>query len=79
MAENFSDADDGDLGIIGDDVNGSAAHICGPPMPKRATSMRFCNAVARRAAYISPEASPAEIKSGIGGMRDWCGAQSDAG
>src|SRR5580704_2465141 len=50
-----------------------AARICGPPMPKRATSIRFRSAMARRAAYISPDASPAEIKSGIGGMRGRCG------
>src|SRR5208283_5996289 len=39
-----------------------------------------CSALASRAAYISPEASPAESSRGIGGMREgilnrWWGAK----
>src|SRR6516162_314557 len=49
-------------------ISTPAASICGPPMPKMATSRRRLSAEARRAAYMSPEASPAESKSGIGGM-----------
>src|SRR5438034_631259 len=49
-------------------ISTPAASICGPPMPKIATSRRCLSAEARRAAYISPEASPAESKSGMGGM-----------
>src|SRR5262245_20252650 len=45
-----------------------AARIWGPPMPKMETSRRCFRAVARRAAYMSPEASPAERRSGRGGM-----------
>ena len=45
-----------------------AARICGPPMPKIFTSARCWRAVARRAAYMSPEASPAESKREMGGM-----------
>src|SRR5882762_9152722 len=37
-----------------------AARICGPPMPKISRLARCFRAVARRAAYISPLASPAE-------------------
>src|SRR6202011_931883 len=45
-----------------------AARICGPPMPKIFTSARCFRAVARRAAYMSPLASPAESRRGIGGI-----------
>ena len=38
-------------------------------MPKRRTSARARNAVASRAAYMSPEASPAEIRTSVGGIR----------
>src|ERR1700733_8884397 len=48
-----------------------AARICGPPMPKIFTSARSWSAVARRAAYISPEASPAESRRGMGGIFAW--------
>ena len=44
-------------------VSTPAARICGPPMPNRCTSARARRAVARRAAYMSPEASPAEIST----------------
>src|SRR6266850_4258651 len=37
-----------------------AARICGPPMPKISRLARCFRAVARRAAYMSPLASPAE-------------------
>src|SRR6267142_2212856 len=40
-----------------------AARICGPPMPKISRLARCLRAVARRAAYISPLASPAERRS----------------
>src|SRR6266478_2869953 len=40
-----------------------AARICGPPMPKISISARCFRAVARRAAYMSPLASPAERRS----------------
>ena len=43
-----------------------AARICGPPMPKISTSARCFRAVARRAAYMSPLASPAERRRGMG-------------
>src|SRR5580693_5718738 len=45
-----------------------AARICGPPMPKISTSARCLRAVARRAAYMSPLASPAERRRGMGVM-----------
>ena len=57
----------------------TACTICGPPMPNSATSRRCFNAVARRAAYMSPEASPAESRSGMGGMCDFRRLQSLAG
>src|ERR1700688_2868214 len=34
-------------------------------MPNRATSARCLSAIARRAAYISPEASPADSRMGV--------------
>src|SRR5882757_6457885 len=52
-------------------ISTPAARMCGPPMPKMATSRRCLSAVARRAAYMSPEASPAERRSGMGGMCGW--------
>src|SRR6266446_3602733 len=51
-------------------ISTPAARICGPPMPKIETSRRCLSAIARRAAYMSPEASPAERRSGMGGMSD---------
>src|SRR6266851_5224487 len=64
MAEDFGDAYDGDFGIIGDDVDSIAA--------------RCFSAAARRAAYMSPLASPAESRREMGGMRQGS-AQSLAG
>src|SRR2546430_8190980 len=52
-------------------ISTPAARICGPPIPKIATSRRCFSAVASRAAYMSPEASPAERRSGMGGMCGW--------
>ena len=46
-------------------VSTPASRICGPPMPKSSTSARDFRAVARRAAYMSPEASPAERRMGV--------------
>src|SRR2546422_11249857 len=51
-------------------ISTPAARMFGPPIPKIATSRRCFSAVASRAAYMSPEASPAERRSGIGGMLD---------
>ena len=65
MAQDLGDAYYGDFGIVGDDVY-AAARICGPPMPKISTSARCFRAVARRAAYMSPLASPVERSRGIG-------------
>src|ERR1700675_3428663 len=50
-------------------ISTPAARIRGPPMPKISTSTRCFKAVASRAEYMSPEASPAERRSGMGGMR----------
>src|SRR5215471_1002679 len=50
-------------------ISTPAARICGPPMPNSATSMRAFSAVASRAAYMSPEASPAERSKEMGGMK----------
>src|SRR5215471_19768542 len=44
--------------------------MSGPPIPKSWTSARCFNAAARRAAYMSPEASPAEMSKGMGGIRN---------
>src|ERR1700730_458377 len=44
-------------------------------MPKIATSVRCCSAAARRAAYMSPLASPAESSSDMRGMRSVGGWQ----
>src|SRR5260370_32669045 len=60
-------------------ISTPAARICGPPIPKIATSMRCRRAAARRAAYMSPEASPAERRSGVGGICSVRGDQSLAG
>src|SRR5690242_4596865 len=46
-------------------VSTSASRMRGPPMPNRSTSTRLRRAKANRAAYISPEASPAEISTGM--------------
>src|SRR5215472_10562699 len=51
-------------------ISTPAARICGPPMPNSTTSRRRFRAVARRAAYMSPEASPAERSKDIGGMNE---------
>src|SRR5260370_40603598 len=58
-------------------ISTPAARISGPPIPKIATSRRCLRAIARRAAYMSPEASPAERRSGMGGM--WEAQKSVAG
>ncbi len=49
-------------------ISTPALRISGPPMPNMRTSARARRAVARRAAYMSPEASPAEIRRSVGGM-----------
>src|SRR5271157_4041417 len=53
-------------------ISTPAARICGPPIPKICTAIRSCSAFARRAAYMSPEASPAESNRGIGGIGGRC-------
>src|SRR5206468_4018868 len=60
-------------------ISTPAARICGPPIPKIATSRRCLRAVARRAAYMSPEAPPAERRSGMVGMSGLGRDQSLAG
>src|SRR5262249_37400880 len=45
-----------------------AERICAPPIPKISTSACFFNSFARRAAYISPLASPAERRICVGGI-----------
>src|SRR5208283_1952774 len=50
-------------------ISTPASRICGPPMPNNCTSARLLSAVASRAAYISPEASPAERSMGMGAMK----------
>src|SRR5216684_3817654 len=55
-----------------------AARICGPPIPKISIAARRFSAAARRAAYMSPLASPAESRREMGGMRQGS-AQSLAG
>src|SRR5580704_678384 len=51
-------------------ISTPAARICGPPMPKICTSRRSCSALARCAAYMSPDASPADRRIEIGGISD---------
>src|SRR5215471_11559177 len=47
-----------------------AARICSPPMPKISTSACFFSSAARRAAYMSPLASPAESKICVGAIEE---------
>src|SRR5271170_1214006 len=54
-----------------------AARIWGPPMPKISTSARCLRAVANRAAYMSPLASPAERRRGMGGIWSFLEKRSD--
>src|SRR5215470_944692 len=45
-----------------------AARIWSPPMPKISTFACFFNSAERRAAYMSPLASPAESRICVGGI-----------
>src|SRR6185437_15255988 len=52
-------------------ISTPASRIFGPPMPKKCALVRACSARASCAAYMSPEASPAEMRISGGAVMQW--------
>ncbi len=64
---NFHDSYERNFGAVGNDVDPGVAHPRAAHAKKRHVGAAR-NAVASRAAYMSPEASPAEMRICVGGI-----------
>ena len=68
MAEDFGDADDGDFGVVGDDVHAGGAHLRAAHAEDFYVGALLGGRWRGAAAYMSPESLPVESRREMGGI-----------